>query len=329
MLEEILATARANPKVDPVVHIWGWEVATYLFLGGLTAGILFFAALMILLRRERETPFTVKKLPLLAPIVLSIGMGALFLDLEHKLYVFRFYTTFQPSSPMSWGSWILIVVYPVSLLLILAYLREAYPRLAGFVERGRWGSRLLDFAQASKIAVARWGLIVAVMLGIYTGILLSAFSARPFWNTGLLGPLFLISGMSTAAALVILGAREQERWLFTRIDSGLILVELTIIALLLVNLSTGAGAHLDAAGSILGGDLTRGFWLYFILPGLVLPLLLESWELAGKRGLAFLSPTMILYGGYMLRHITLAAGQLTSWTHYTEQFNTGLLQLLR
>jgi formate-dependent nitrite reductase membrane component NrfD len=284
---------------------------------------------MILLRKEQENPFAVKKLPILAPIVLSIGMGALFLDLEHKLFVFRFYTTFQPSSPMSWGSWILIVIYPVSVLLVLAYLREGYPWLASYVDRYKAGRWLTDFAQTHKLTVAKWGLIVAVMLGIYTGILLSAFSARPFWNTGFLGPLFLISGLSTAAVLVILGAHEAERCLFTKIDVGIIVVELILISLLLVNLSTGAGAHLDAAGQILGGGFTQTFWLYFILPGLLIPLLLEYWELAGKRSLAFLSPLLIFYGGYMLRHLTLQVGQLTTWTSYTDQFNTELLQLLK
>ena len=40
----------------------------------------------------------------LSLVLLSLGMLALFLDLEHKLYVWRLYTTFQPTSPMSWGA---------------------------------------------------------------------------------------------------------------------------------------------------------------------------------------------------------------------------------
>ena len=38
MLEEALVTARGNPKIDPSLGIWSWEVPMYLFLGGLTAG---------------------------------------------------------------------------------------------------------------------------------------------------------------------------------------------------------------------------------------------------------------------------------------------------
>ena len=38
MIEEVLATARYNAKVDPQLGIWTWEIAFYLFLGGMAAG---------------------------------------------------------------------------------------------------------------------------------------------------------------------------------------------------------------------------------------------------------------------------------------------------
>jgi len=46
MSEELLVTARNNTLIDPGLHIWTWEVAMYLFMGGLTAGIMILAALM-------------------------------------------------------------------------------------------------------------------------------------------------------------------------------------------------------------------------------------------------------------------------------------------
>ena len=39
-MEELLVTGRSNALVDPGLHIWTWEVAMYLFLGGLTAGVI-------------------------------------------------------------------------------------------------------------------------------------------------------------------------------------------------------------------------------------------------------------------------------------------------
>jgi formate-dependent nitrite reductase membrane component NrfD len=330
MLEEVLITARANPKIDPVLGIWSWEIPVYLFLGGLTAGIMFFAALMILLKKEDEAPFAAKKLALWAPIALSIGMGALFLDLEHKLYMFRFYTSFQPTSPMSWGAWILVVIYPVSLLLILATFREGYPTLAAYVDRfgiGRW---ITDFSERHRQTIAKWNLPFAVALGIYTGILLSAFSARPFWNTGVLGPLFLVSGLSSAAALAVMGSKlTAERHLFSKVDIGLIVLEIIIVTLLIINLSTGGGVQREASALILGGEFTVMFWAFFVVLGLLIPLTLEFWEMKGGKSWVFLAPVLVLFGGYMLRQVTVQLGQTSTWTNYATQFNPELLQLLK
>lgn len=330
MYEEILITARHNAKIDPGLEIWTWEVSVYLFLGGLTAGIMFFAAIMQLMRRADEAPFATHRLALAAPVVLSIGMGTLFLDLEHKLFVFRFYTAFEPTSPMSWGSWILILVYPIAILQILSTLRVGWPALAQYWLRLPLGGWVLELCERHGRAIAVLAIPIAVALGIYTGILLSAFSARPFWNTGILGPLFLVSGLSTAAALVVLGTREHgERALFTRIDLGLIAVELVIVALLIINLSTAGGVQLAAARMVLGGDYTLAFWGLFVALGLLVPLILELWELrGGRRALAVLGPVLVLVGGYVLRHLTVTLGQASTWTDYANEFNTELLQRL-
>jgi protein NrfD len=330
MLEEILVTARHNPKIDPFLEIWTWEISVYLFLGGLTAGIMFFSALMNLMQKGQEAPFARNQLALWAPVVLSVGMATLFLDLEHKLYVFRFYTTFEPTSPMSWGAWILIFIYPISVLQILSSLRRGYPLFASYVDRSAIGRWVLDVTERFRKVFAVLSIPFAVALGIYTGILLSAFSARPFWNTGILGPLFLVSGLSTAAAFAVLFARERvEKHLFTQIDLGLIGTELVIVALWLINLGTGAEPQLAALRQILGGEYTVMFWGFFVAVGLLIPLGLELLELgAGVRTLAVLGPVLVLVGGYVLRHVTVEAGQVTSWIDYESEFNTQLLRRL-
>lgn len=330
MQEELLITARANPKIDPVLSIWSWEIPVYLFLGGLTAGIMFFVALMTVQKKHNESPFVVNKLALWAPIALSVGMVALFLDLEHKWFVFRFYTSFQPTSPMSWGAWILTFIYPISILQILSTFRAGYPRLASYVDRFGMGTWLMDVSAQHRRLIAFWAIPFAVALGTYTGILLSAFSARPFWHTGILGLLFLVSGLSTAAALVVLGARQhQERYLFTVIEVVLIVVELFIVALLIVDLSTGVQLHLNAIEMIFGGTFTFAFWVYFVAMGLSIPLLLKTRELRGGQGLTFLAPLLVLFGGYMLRYIVVEAGQISAWIDYGVSYDTELLQRLR
>ena len=330
MKEELFVTARSNALIDPSLHIWTWEVAMYLFLGGLTAGIMVFAAIIALMKKDEEAPFAGTKLALLAPVVLSLGMTTLFLDLEHKLFVFRFYTAFEVLSPMSWGAWILLVIYPVSVLQILSTLRSGYPQASPWVDRFAAGTRLLDWCEGNRRAIALTAIPFAIALGIYTGILLSAFSARPFWNSGILGPLFLVSGLSTAAALVALVARQHsEKVLFTKIDLALIAAELVLVALFVINLATGTEQHLQALDSITGGPYTLVFWVLFVGLGLLVPLLLEFLEIRGlARRVAIVAPVLVLLGGYVLRQVMIDIGQESTWTRYDTQYNAELLQRL-
>lgn len=302
----------------------------YLFLGGLTAGVMFFAAVMTVRDKDQVAPFAATRLALLAPIVLSLGMTSLFLDLEHKLYVYRFYTSFQITSPMSWGAWILVVVYPISVLQILSTIRSGYSFLGSLIDRLAIGKLVVDWCERYRTEIAFAVIPFAVALGIYTGILLSAFGARPFWNNGVLGLLFLVSGLSTAAALVVLIARQKsEKELFTRLDLVLIFAEIALVTLVLISLASGSGQHIEALQSIMGGSYTFSFWVLFVTIGLLIPLLLEVLEISGiSKSLAMLAPVLVLFGGYALRQVVLDAGQESTWTHYETQYDAELLQRL-
>ena len=167
---------------------------------------------------------------------------------------------------------------------------------------------------------------LAVGLGIYTGVLLSAFSARPFWNSGILGPLFLVSGMSTAAVLpLLISARGPEQRFFERSDLGLILIEITLIGLFLISLATGAGQHLQALGLITGGQYTVPFWLWFVVPGLLIPLVLEIAALRGIRFAGLAAAVLVIFGGFILRYLMVEIGQVSTWTDYALQFDPQLL----
>jgi formate-dependent nitrite reductase membrane component NrfD len=290
-----------------------------------------FAALMTVRDKDEVAPFATMRLALLAPIALSLGMTTLFLDLEHKLFVYRFYTSFQVTSPMSWGAWILIIIYPVSMLQILSTLRSGYSFIAALIDRVAIGRLILDWCERYRKEIALTVIPFAVVLGIYTGILLSAFSARPFWNSGVLGLLFLVSGMSTAAALVVLIARQHsEKELFTWIDLVLIAAEIGLVALALISLASGSAQHLEALESVMGGSYTIPFWVLFVGIGLLIPLLLEILEISGvNRSLAMLAPVLVLVGGYALRQVVLDAGQESTWTNYDTQYSSELLQRLQ
>ena len=328
MTEVTITTNKVQNLVGSNLHVWGWEVPVYLFLGGLTAGILVIVSYMILRSKGKNFAQTTGRLVFLAPIALSIGMLALFLDLEHKLYVWRFYTTFKITSPMSWGSWVLLLVYPLSILAILGTFREGFPkifaRIEGFIKSQKILKKhinkfylLFDFPKKHIKLVAKLTIPVGMLLGIYTGILLSALSARPFWNSALMGPLFLVSGVSTAAALVVLLSKEHsEKVFFTKVDIGLIFVELGILFLFIIGMLSSSAQHQEAVKLILGGELTAFFWIIVVGLGLMLPAFLETMELRGKKVPAAIAALLVLVGGVLLRFVIVEAGQISSWIKY-------------
>jgi len=146
MLE--FTTSRHNPLIDPQLAAWSWEIPVYLFLGGVVAGMMVLGGLAMLriARGDDSKTFFSMHTPLLGFVLMNIGMLALLLDLTHRLYVWRIYLTFQVSSPMSWGSWVLLVVYGVLLLSALIRLPEAWPWL---------GRRVPQLAAISDMLVAR------------------------------------------------------------------------------------------------------------------------------------------------------------------------------
>ena len=127
MKETVITSGRMNPGIDPVLHAWGWEIPIYLFLGGVVAGILFFSAFYFIRGKSEQYKTTVKIAPIFVPLMLSIGLLALFLDLTHKLYFWRLYTIIRWESPMSWGAWILMIVFPLSLIWVATFIKDIFP----------------------------------------------------------------------------------------------------------------------------------------------------------------------------------------------------------
>ncbi|HSN67974.1 MAG TPA: polysulfide reductase, partial [Thermoanaerobaculia bacterium] len=68
---------RNSHLVDPQMHIWGWEIPVYLFLGGITAGLMILSALGAR-RFGAAGSRALRWAPFAAAILLSAGMGALF-----------------------------------------------------------------------------------------------------------------------------------------------------------------------------------------------------------------------------------------------------------
>ena len=332
-------TTRHNPLIDPQLAVWSWEIPVYLFLGGLVAGLMVLGGLALrrIARGDADGGRFDLQAPLLGFVLINLGMLALLLDLTHKLYVWRVYLTFQASSPMSWGSWLLLAVYGVLLLSALVRLPEAWPWLARRVPAVQRASDAL-LARPVRLAALAWtNVVLGAGLGLYTGILLSTMVARPLWNSALLAPLFLFSGLSAGAATLHLAAslrgpraapdgllagaaaamvqRLRDHWpdrraseSLLRADMAFMAVELAVIALLLLNLATSSASH-AAAALLVSGSYAWVFWGLVVGLGLLVPLALQALELGHRIPHTLVPACLVLAGGFALRWVLVGAGQ--------------------
>jgi protein NrfD len=308
-------TTRLNAFIDPSLHIWHYEVPVYLFLGGLVAGLMVIAGLWMLRAPDSPRSRALSLMPWAAPVLISVGMLFLWLDLENPFNAFRFYFTFELTSPMSWGSWILLGVYPASILLAWASTPADM--------RDRWLVRLARVPGVDRLdawvsghvpLLASLNVVLGAALGVYTGVLLGTMAARPLWNSAILGPLFLVSGLSTGAAFMMLYRLERrEKELLSRVDMGLISVELLLLALWMIGLAAGGAASRAGLHTIMGGPYTAAFWTLVVALGLLTPLIGEWIEHQHSVVPARLTAALVLIGGLALRWIIVYAGQHSGW----------------
>jgi protein NrfD len=305
MMQEIVRNTAS--RYHETHYWWEWQIPVYLFLGGITAGIMILTALKYFSKSETRSEAW-GWLTWMPPVLISVGMFALWLDLSSKLNAWRFYLTFEITAPMSWGAWILLLVYPATIL----YALSEKPLLQGI----GLIRKLTVFATKSEVKSKIAGITVGlgVVLGIYTGILLSNLVARPLWNSAILGPLFLISGLSTGAAFMLLfKLSDTEKSTISKYDIGFIILEILLLAVFLLSLLNGTAIQQEAVWQIVGGPYTAWFWSFVVLIGLIFPLALSLYEKVAKRGHSTVIPVLVLIGGLTLRWILVYAGQVTVW----------------
>ena len=286
---------------------WQWLIIGYFFVGGLAGGSFFIAALIDLFGRPEDRPLARLGYYIALPAVLVSGV-LLIVDLGRPLRFWHMMiesNTWQPMfkwySPMSVGSWALLLFGAFSLAAFLAALADS--RRA----RWRWAERLRPPGIAGTL-VAVLGGVLAFFVASYTGVLL-AVTNRPIWaNTTLLGLNFLVSAASTSAALMMLLA-WRSRWraapgihALGRFDSLVLVLELLVLVALVASLGTAARAFLNMWGALLV--------LGVVVLGILVPLVLQVRARRFGRGLGLpLASVLVLLGGFLLRVVIVLASE--------------------
>jgi formate-dependent nitrite reductase membrane component NrfD len=280
---------------------WGWLIALYFFVGGLAGGSYFLGALIDLIGRREDRPLAHLGYYISFPCVALSGL-LLTVDLgrpERFWHMLIESNTYQPMfkywSPMSIGSWALMIFGFFSFLSFLGALAEdgriPWPAL----RRVRTPSRL-------GFVMTVLGGIAGFYVAAYTGVLL-AVTNRPIWSdTPMLATLFVVSAASTSAALMMLLA-HQSGWTMPgledlrRFDASVIALELLVLVAVVVSLGPVTRAWLNGWGVLLAIATALG---------MILPLVLTL-----RQGFREMRTTavLVLLGGLLLRIVIVFSSE--------------------
>lgn len=267
---------------------WQYLIVSYLFLGGLSAGLFLVSALTELFRNGDSPREEIARVgALLAPWPVMIGCTLLVFDLGHWYRFYKLFLHFRWESPMSIGSWLLMFFILVSLVYAYGWLpgrlREKF--FQKLPRRLRFLGILNRDVSVWRRPLAIVGLPMSVGVAIYTGVLLGAVQSRPFWNTNLVAQLFLFSALSTGCALLILVLsafpRKFEMHEFQSLyllDVSFLTLEFFIVVPYVIHGELSVEAVRESLNLVLGGSFTILFRVFFMGLGLVLPWAIEVYE---------------------------------------------------
>jgi len=291
---------------------WHWLVILYFFFGGIAGGSYALAALIYLFGAPADRPLARLGFYAAFPaVVLCAPLLVVDLSRPERFWHMviqseRFLPMFKWWSPMSAGSWALMLFGAFAFLSFLAALAEdgvlPIPGLRA-LHRGVLGWLVLVLGSAS-----------AFFLASYTGVLLSVTN-RPIWaDTNLLGLLFLLSGASTAAALMILLAGRRRSvsppalHSLYRFDDWVMLLELVALVAVVISLGAVASAWMNVWGVVL--------LIGVVLAGILIPLLLHHRHLLGRLSVPVAS-LLVLGGGFILRAVVVLSSEAIHVTRGT------------
>ncbi|QSG13998.1 Formate-dependent nitrite reductase, membrane component [Halapricum desulfuricans] len=287
----------------------------------------------------------------LSVLAMAVGGVALLSHLGAPLRALTFPVLF--SNYGSWltiGTWVIVLFTTIAVLETLwlhfgsavatesglsLFPRKILGRIDSLLPTERGFVWLLDtIADATRLPSRVHGALrvlgggLALLLVVYTAMLLSDVSIVPLWERTYLPFIFLMSGVSTGISAALLGTvasggaltRTNHRFCLT--DDAIIIAELVAIGLLLSHLSNSSNAAADLTMSTLFGTYSLAFVGGVLLLGTSLPVVISitvtllhqftefGETLRGKRLLTggyALKYSLVLVGGFLLRYVVLLA----------------------
>ncbi len=296
---------------------WGITTASYLFVAALAAGI--YLAVVLLNRVQKVEYGSVTRTGAVTAAVLGLLIPVLLVsELHQPLRSITVLFRVNPTSPMSWGAWIM------TLFVIAAVLYA-------------WFILKKDLQSARKVELP--GAVLAVLIPLYTGLEFSFAKTNPLWQSGVLPVFFLLATALGGVAVTIIvmglavrtsrvvpeGAQTAGKEVSAasegvaggimlglgKLLSLLVVVNFLLIFIMLLTLSNGTADGAIITGNILAGmPLGLLFWLGELAVGIILPLFfLWSPKTAKTISGPFWASVCVLVGLYAQRIVEVIGGQ--------------------
>jgi formate-dependent nitrite reductase membrane component NrfD len=283
-----------DPKVNGQLQKeWGWLIAAYLFLGGIAGGAYTMGAINSLLGKGMES----------MGVALWIAFPALLIGT-----IFLIADLGTPSKALLAGmkpgsSWIARGTWIISVFLVLSFIHLVLDKFTGA-------------AGASITAITALGMIFAIGTMAYTGILLSASKGIPFWRSGVVPAVFVVSALVTGHFAVVLGmifagAANEPGAFRTVAQEGVLLVIFEVLAIFFfLQAAFKTPDSRESAERILKKTMfVFGYFILGLAVPLVLMLLVYSSPSTGAA-IVVVGAILGLIGGLILRQAVLVCGAL-------------------
>ncbi|MBI2305512.1 MAG: polysulfide reductase NrfD [Chloroflexi bacterium] len=296
-MANILITYNVEHELPLSIHL-----AVYFYLTGLSAGSFILSTLAYGFGMEQFKPLG-KVGVIMAILLLVMAPLNLIADMEQPFRFWYLFLYLNPTSPITWGSF-LLTLYPLN-SLVYAY----------FMFRG-------DAPRTKFFGLI--GIPLAVSVHGYTGFILALGKARALWNTALMPTLFLVSAMVSGIAMMILVVIIKDRFFsperqvktelisrLTQLLAGTIILDLFLVVSDVLVLLTSDAEAKEGASLILTGELSPYFLGMEILLGSLVPLFILTFPLTRRRvsAVAFAS-ALVMVGIMAMRYVMVIGGQM-------------------
>ena len=273
--------------------LWDIRVSLDLFLGGLGVGAFLMGAILYYIDAKAYDA-VIKKALVVAPLLVMAGLLLLLTELGRPLNVIKTLYAINPTSFMSIGIFLQSAFIAVALFIAFTVLTKGASELC------------------SKVVYA--GAILAGLVGLYHGFLLSGIAKEP-WNNAIPVIFFISSILSGSTLVLLLSGNAEEvstKFKLPIIINMILTLELAAIFGWVYNLAlnTAASKHIY---DVLMASFGLEFWGLSIVVGLIAPLTLFTLVLLGKTSFkAVFVPASIaiVIGSFFLKNLVVYLGQV-------------------